>query len=299
MSDWTGAGTTITTTPGADCLEYLDVDAVRAEFGEDVELWSDAQIQRKIDRLAAGLEDALGHTFGRGLVARSSTTDTVAVTATGIVIGGATYLFATYVTLGEIVAAVNAAGDTYSLEILPQVNPSTPSDLLSVRAAVACGPDYEDRAVLCLSAMYVQAHGDGSSYAFLPLPLASVTEVVENGTALDATGYWATAGENWIIKKLCGCATASSCYHPRGRWSNSYPANIAVTYVPQWWGRVPASLQAVMLDAFESQSALGPMQSESFGGAYSYSRAGRQAAANPWDVLTGGLVRQYQVRFQP
>lgn len=282
-----------------DCVEYLSVADVRAEFGDDVTALTDAQIQRKIDRLVAGVEDALGHTFGRALVARSTGADTVAVTATKLTIGGTDYTFATYPLLRQLVAAVNAAGATYSLEILPQVNPNTPSALLVTQTAVACGPDFEDRVVLCLSALWVQAHGDNSGYAFLPLPLASIVTVYENAATVAATGYWATAGENWIIKKLCGCASTSTCYHPRGRWSNSYPGNVEVTYVPQWWGRVPASITAALLGAFESQAGLGPIQSESFG-EYSYSRGARnQAQLSPAEILGGATIRQYQIRFHP
>lgn len=279
------------------CAEYLSIADVRAEFGSDVDDLTDAQIQRKIDRLVSIAEDALGHTFGRAIVARSSVAENVAVSATALTVGVGSYTFAAYPTLGELVMAANAAGGTYSLELLPQIDPATPSDLLAVRSASACGPDFEDRAVLCLSALYIKAHGDASSYVFLPLPLSLVTEVLENGTEVESTGYWSRAGENWIIKKLCGCATASSCYHPRGRWSNSYPGNIEITFIPQWFGRVPASITAALLAAFEGQTNLGPIQSESFG-EYSYSRAGRKALSAE-EILGGSTLRQYAIRFQP
>ena len=56
----------------ADCVAYLTIDDVRDEFGDDVDSMTDAQIQRRIDRLVAFLEGEIGHTFGRALIARSS-----------------------------------------------------------------------------------------------------------------------------------------------------------------------------------------------------------------------------------
>jgi hypothetical protein len=282
----------------ADCVAYLTIDDVRDEFGDDVDSMTDAQIQRRIDRMVAFLEGELGHTFGRALIARSSVAETVQVTATGVVIGGDTYLFATYVTLGALVAAINGAADTYRVELLSAVAPDTPSDLLSLLAATACGPDAEDRVVLCLSALWVRLSGDGSSELFVPLPVGSVTEVVENNVTLDDTAYWAVPGESWLTRKLCGCADVGSCVHPTGRWSNRYPGNITVTYVPGWWiGGPPATLQATLLEAFESASGLGPLEAESFG-EYSYRRGSRQVES--WrEVLGGVAVRQYVIRWAP
>lgn len=298
MSNWTGQVAPIPSVPASSsCLEYLSIADVRAEFGDTVAAMTDAQVQRKIDRLAAALEDALGHTFGRALVARSTGADTVAVTATKLTIGGTDYAFADYPTIYTLATAVNAAGATYSLEILPQVYADTPSTLLSTRDAAVCGPDYEDRVILCASAMYAVFSGDGTSHVFLPLPPAAVLSAVENGVTLASTGYWWKPGDPWIIKKACGCSTAT-CSHARGHWSAAYPNNIAVTFVPQWWGRVPAALNGLLLEAFESQAGLGPMRSESFGGQYSYSRAAR-AVQTPWDTLGGSVTRQYAVRFAP
>lgn len=281
-----------------DCIAYLTIADVRAEFGDSVAELTDAQIQRKLDRLAATLEDNLGHTFGRAAIIRSTGADNVAVTATKLTVGGDDYTFAAYGTLHALAAAVNAAGDTYSMEILPQVYAHTPCSLLNTLAATPCGPDYEDRVVLCLSALYYVASGDNTSHVFLPLPLRSITTVTENGLTIDSDGYWWRPGDPYIIKKLCACASTTSCNHPKGRWSNAYPYNIGVTYLPTWWGRVPQSLTGPMLEAFESQAGLGPMESESFAGQYSYRRATR-VVAPVWETLGGGAVRQYAVSFMP
>ena len=277
------------------CFEYLTVTDVRDEFGDDVASLTDAQIQKKIDRLAAQLEDQLGHTFGRALTATTTGSDSVQVTATALVIGGATYLFATYTTLGALLTAVNAAGDSYRLALLPRVAPDTPSTLLAARASVAIGA----RAILCLSAYWLRLSGDGRSHLFLPLPVGSVTEVTENLTTLAATDYWAIPGESWLIRKLCTCSS-STCQHPRGSWSLRYPGNITVTYVPSWWiGGAPAALGAVLLEAMESGLALGPMQSESFG-EYSYTRGKVRASADVRAILGGSsAVRQYAIRWAP
>lgn len=298
MSDWTGSGSAISVAAAVSCLEYLTVEDVRAEFGEDVSSLSDAQIQRKIDRLTAIAEGLLGHTFGRGVVARSTAADTVAVSAAELTIGGTSYTFAAYPLLFQLVAAVNGAGGTYRLEILPQVNPNTPSALLSVRGAAVCGPSFENRIVLCLQALWVQVNGKGTSHVFLPLPLASVNSVYENTIAVSSVWWWATSGSTWIIKRACGCTGTSLCHHPRGKWSPSYPGNIEVTYVPLWWGTVPSAIVAALLDAFEAQAGLGAIQSESFG-EYSYSRALRSTATAPIEQVLSGALRPFQVQFQP
>lgn len=302
MTDWTGSGTPVTPIPSGvstgPCLEYVSIAAVRDEFGDDVVDMTDAAIQRKIDRLSAYLEDQLGHTFGRAMVARStSATDTVEVTAAALVIGGHTYDFATYTTLAALEAAINGAGHEFSVELLPKVNPGTPSDCLATHVATACGDGAEDRVLLCLSRMYLNLSGSGESHLFLPLPLASVTEVVENAATLAATAYWAVPGDAWLIRKLCTCNT-TDCVHPRGTWSARYPGNITLEYTPQaWLGGVPSSVSAAMLEAFESLANVGPFESENFG-EYSYKRGTRQV--NGWrDVLGSGALRMYGMRYHP
>lgn len=300
MTAGTGSGTGTPATPAAvaaPCREYLTVAEVRAEFGDDVAEMTDVQLQRRIDGLVSVLEDNLGHTFGRALVVSSGAADTVAVTADMVIFNGVSgFAFADYTTLGELAAAINAAGAGYEADLLPQVSPATPSNLLGLRGDAACGPDYDDRAVLCLSALYVSCHGDGTSHLFLPLPVQSVLEVLENGTA--TTAFWSRAGEPWLVKRLCACPAVSSCRHPRGRWSNAYPANILVTYVPQGWGRPPAALKRALLEAFEGQAAIGgALQSESFGGAYSYSQRAGLRQGTWQDALGGAAVRAYAVRL--
>ena len=303
MTTTTGTGTGTIATPaavGAPCISYLTVADVRAAFGDDVAEMTDSQITRRIDQLVATLEDALGHTFGRALIASSTAADTLIVTEDTLTVGGDGYAFADYATLGALVAAVNGAGQDYSLELLPQVNPSTPSTYLKTLAATIIGADYEDRAVLCLSALWVQLSGGGTTHLFLPLPLQSVTAVTENATSLTSS-YWAIAGENWLTRKCCDCLSDSYCRHPRGRWSNSYPGNIAVAYVPMGWGRAPRSLSTMLLEAFGLQAGVGDgnLQSESFGGAYSYSRRKGSTQGGWQDALGGATVRQYAIKWQP
>lgn len=297
MTDWTGSLTPITATPTiAPCVEYLTIADLRAEYGEDIEDVTDAALQRQIDQMSAFLEDQLGHTFGRGLIARSLGGDVVEVTATALIIGGDTYLFATYSTLHALVEAVNATGDTYSLELLPNVRSDTPSVLLKPHTAESCGPNYENRVILCLSALYCLLSGNGETHLFLPLNLAVVNTVVENLVTLTTSDYWALAGESWLIRKACNCS-GCNCAHPRGRWSNSYPGNIGVSFVPRFWGRVPGALSAALLDGFSSRGGLAPYQSEDFGD-YSYKR--HTAAVAGWqDTLSGSGIRKYAVKFQP
>ena len=299
MSDWTGGGTTITpgtSTPGVNCLEYLTVTELRAEFGDAVAGDSDAVLQRRIDTVVSFLETLLGQTFGRGLIAQSTDTENVAVAADSLTIGGHTFAFATYPTLDELIYAVNSSGHGFSLTRLPQVRSDTPSTLLSFHATHACGPTYDKRVVLCLDALYCKLSGNCQSHLFLPLNLSSVVSVTENTLALTTTDYWAVPGESWLIRKLCASTTTCSCA-PRGHWSAYYPGNIAVTYAPQVWGQVPPVVSGQILEAYRARYDLSGLASESFG-EYKYTR--NQPKAEPWqNVIGGNGVRQYGVKFQP
>lgn len=294
--DWAGSGTPIATVDAtADCISYLTVADVRAEFGDDVADDTDSAIQRRIDQMVGLLEDKLGHTFGRALIARSTATDNVIVTTTELTIGGDSYAFATYATLAELVAAVNAAGDSYSLELLPRMRDDTPSTYLKPLSGAVCGPAYENRVVLCATKLYARLSGKRQSHLFLPLSLSSVYALVEDGVALTNSYYWAIPGDAWLIRKACSCV--SSCSHVRGLWSNAYPGNIALGYTPQIWGRVPSALTGILLEAFSAKSGLAPFRKENFGD-YAYERATTDVAS--WgDILGGSEVRRYAVRFHP
>jgi len=269
-------------------MEYLTATEIRDEFGDDVAELTDAAIVRRLDRLSAYMEEALGHTFGRALVARSSDeTHTVEVTDDLLIIGGDTYPLDDYANLGILVDAVNGVGEAYSLELLPRVHPETPTSLLKPMAATACGGSYERRAILDITAMYLRVNGDGSTHLFLPLPLRSVLAVTEDGVELASGEYRATPGESWIVR-------------PIERWSTRNPGNVVVIYVPEVWGRVPGVVKAALLEAFAVASNLTPVVAESFGGAYSYRRAEARTAGWSWqDLLGSSSLRPYAVRFQP
>jgi len=269
-------------------MEYLTVSEIRDEFGEDVAELTDAAIVRRLDRLAAYMEEALSHTFGRALVARSSDeAHTVEVTSDLLIIGGDTYPLDDHPNLGTLVDTVNAAGAAYSLELLLQVHPETPTSLLKPVAATACGGSYDRRVILDIEGMYLRVSGDGSTHLFLPLPLRSITAVTEDGVELAAGEYAAMPGDSWIQRQY-------------NVWSTRNPGNIVVIYVPELWNRVPGPVKAALLEAFAVASNLMPMVAESFGGAYSYRRAEARTASWSWqDILGGPSLRPYAVRFQP
>lgn len=276
-------------------MEYLTVEAARSEYGEDVVDKTDAALLRQIDQMSAYLEDQLGHTFGRALIARSIGNDSVEVASDHLAIGGDSYAFADYPTLFALATAVNLAGKDYQLELLPQIRSDTPSTLLKARSLVACGPDYVNRVVLCVSAMYTLRSGR-ESHLFLPLALASIVSVTENETALAIADYYAVPGEEWIIRKSCGC-DMFTCGHHYGHWSCAYPGNVGVVFLPALWVSVPGSLSAQMLDAFSARAGLAPYQSEQFGD-YSYKRL--QSVVSTWQTQLGGTsVRRYAVKFHP
>ncbi|MCD6290039.1 MAG: hypothetical protein J7M34_05995 [Anaerolineae bacterium] len=269
-------------------MEYLTISEVRDELGEDVSSLTDAAIVRRLDRLSAYMEQTLGHTFGRALVARSSDeTHTVEVTDDLLIIGGDTYPLDDYANLGVLVDAVNGAGAVYSLELLPRVHPETPTSLLKPMAVTACGGSYDRRAILDVEGLYLRVSGDGSTHLFLPLPLRSVTAVTEDGVELVEGEYTTIPGECWIERHYT-------------TWSTRNPGNIVVIYVPELWNRVPWPVKAALLDALAAASNLTPVVAESFGGAYSYRRAEARTASWSWqDILGGPTLRPYAVRFHP
>lgn len=297
MTDWTGSGSTIATpTTVADCVQYLTVAQVRAEYGDEVSADTDEKIQRRIDQMAAYAEDQLGHTFGRALIVSSTAASLCTVTASELTLGGTSYTFADYPTLYELAAAVNDDGAAYQVERLPHVRSDTPSTLLKARAASACGPNYADRVVLCLSAMYHVGSGRCRTRHFLPLNVAEIVSITENALALTESDYYWGPGESWLIKKACGCLI-TCCGHPPGYWSGAAPHNIAVTFVPEHWGHVPAVVSSLLLQAYEARGGLAPYSSEQFGD-YSYRR--KTAPAETWqNVLGSGALRPYAVKFMP
>lgn len=263
--------------------EYLTVAELRAEYGEMLADKSDEALQRQLDRLTVYLEDQLGHTCGRAIYVWSTAAAAVEVTATALIVAGDSYAFAAYPTLAVLVDAINGASKAYRALLLPQMRGDTPSALLSVLAATNCGAGYDKRVCLTTTAMYVRLSGNGETYLFLPLPLRSVSSVLENGCTVGCT---VEPGKVWLIRQPAG-----SC------WRSGH-GNIAVTYTPCWWGQPPASLGGVVLEAFVVASGLAPLESESFGGTYSYRR--NAPPAQHWQtLLSGPTVRPYMVRFQP
>ncbi len=269
-------------------MEYLTITDIRDEFGDEIADMTDAVVARRLDRLTEYLEDVLGHTFGRALIARSDDpTHTVEVTADALVIGSDTYAFADYPNLGTLVDAVNGAGKAYSIERLHQVHPETPSTLLRRTAAVGIGGGYEKRAVLDITAMYVRMSGDGSTHLFLPLDARSIQAVTEDGVQLTDNQYRFVPGDSWITRV-------------DGRWSTRQAGNIVVIFVPELWGWVPGPIRSALLEAFAAATGRTPIISESFGGAYSYRRAEQRTWAQDWrDILGGAGVARYVVRYHP
>ena len=277
-------------------MEYLTVAEVRDECGDDVAELSDAAILRKIDRLVGFMEYNLGHTFGRALRAWSSDANhTVQVTASALVIGGDSYAFADYATLGSLTDAVNNVGAAYRVELLPKVVPDTPSSLLKATGALVCGATYDKRQMLDLTALWLRARG-GQTHVFLPLPLRSVSAVIENGTTLTADQYYAVAGKSWLVRKACECPVVCAVHVVHWGW-RTYDG-IQVTYRPTWWGQTPAAIQMALLEAFKVDLGIAPssLESERFG-QYSYSNRAPEALTYR-DILGGGMLRAYAVALR-
>lgn len=274
-------------------MEIVTVDEIRDEYGEEVADMTDNAIQRRLDRMAAYMGDTMGHYFGRALLANSSNAaHTVAVSATGLTIGGDTYLFATYTTLISLVDAVNGAGKDYSLHLFSFVNPNTPSELLKVVGVTACGPNYSNRVTLDVTALYTVLSGEGRTHIFLDYPIREIVSLLEDGTSLTSGYYWLRIGTPWLIRKACTCVIDTTCTHPKGWWPATYPNNIIIRYKPTWWGMIPGAVQAAMFEAWESYSGVGPLQSEKFG-TYSYTREVKKVSS--WEhILSGTVLAPYQ-----
>ena len=280
----------------SSCREYVTVEEIRDEFGQDVAAVSDSSLLRRADRLVDLLEQQLGHTFGRAFLVRSTAEDTVAVTATGILIGGDGYAFDEYDTLGAMASAINGAGKSYAAWLRPECDPNTPSTLLNPVVAGFCGPTYDKRMALCLSSMYLRLSGGASSHIFLPLKLSTVGQVFENELLLSATQYYAVPGDSWLIRRLDN--TSGYCIGD-GRWSNRYPGNIQLHYVPQIWagGAIPLALSDAVLTAMRSVHGLQPFESETFG-EYSYRRPSLPPREIV-DIIGGPQIRPFAIQWQP
>ena len=273
------------------CSEIVTAADARARFGGDVDSLSDATLRQMLDSLVSEMEGVLGHGFGRAAWVSASDASALVVSSTALSVGGDTYAFADYATLGALAAAVNGAGEAYQIDLAPHVRYDTPCTLLRAVSSTPVGPTYDLRQPLCASGLYWKGTG-GQSHVFLPLPVASVASVSESGTALASTAYWVQVGKPWLIRKACPC-TSTDCNHQRGHWLATYPDNVIVTYTPMWWGRAPAAVGAALLDAFGASQGAGVMESESFLG-YSY-RMARPAAKRPGEIFGGAGLRGYQV----
>ncbi len=133
---------------------------------------------------------------------------------------------------------------------------------------------------------------------FLPLPLRSVSAVVEDGVTLTTSQYYTPAGKTWLIRKACACATCACGVHAIG-WANLTFEGVQIVYRPAWWGlRLPA-LQTALLEAFKVDLGIAPssLESERFG-QYSYSNRAPEALTYR-DILGGGMLRAYAVALRP
>lgn len=291
MTAGSGTGSPVVSPSAARVYgEFVTVADVRSRFGDDADELSDVAIRQDLDRMQVAMESALGHGFGRVAWLWSTSTVQVQVTSEKLTIAATDYTFATYTTLGALALALVSAG--YYMELAPHVRPDTPASLLRTLALTTCGPTADKRVALTSSGLYVRKTG-GESHLFLPLPVQSVTSVVESGTTLASTTYWTQFGQPWLIRKACACS-GDDCTHYRGRWKATYPDNVIVTYVPQWWNQPPSIVASVLLDAFGMARGMNPVSSESFL-SYSYSR-GAPETRNWEQIVSGASLRPYQVR---
>ena len=277
-------------------MEYVTVAEARAELGEALADKSDAAILRMIDRLASVLEDGLGHTFGRALLARSDNpAHTVRVTANALEIGGDAYAFADHMTLGALAAAVTGAGKTYTLEVLPRIDPRTPSTSLAVRAEMICGGGYENRQILDVIHLYVALSGRATPAVYLPLPAYEIVSVTEDGVILSASGYALDETRLVLWRRQCACTTVPCPVHGCKKWSARTPENIIVLYMPRWWRQPPAACASAILEGLTILAGGGPLESETFG-PYTYRRS--LPAPKSWQqVLTDSALNQYRTRM--
>ncbi len=274
-------------------MEYVTIADARAQYGDLLADRTDDALQRLLDRFAAIMEDGLGHTFGRALIARSTDpTHTVEIAADRLTIGGDAYPFDDYPTLYALSAAANGAGQAYALDLLPQISSDTPSTSLVAVPARACGGGYAARQALDVAHLFHRAAARATSTIFLPLPIQTVSQVVENGAILDSSAYWATPGDLTLIRKACACAQMSGCSHDYGRWRGD---TVTVLYTPRHWRNPPAICASAILEALGASLGLGALESESFG-PHSYRRKLPDPVA--WQhALSDAGLRPYAARL--
>lgn len=276
-------------------IEAITVARLRAAYGEGVSDTSDADLREMLDGLVSEMESTLGHGFGRVAWASATEAASLVIDADSLTFGSDEYTFAAYPTVGALQAAVNGAGEAYTIELAAFARYDTPSTLLQALSTTV-GPTYANRASLGLSGFYFRGSGKATSHLFLPLPVAAVTSVTEDGEALASTAYWVQGGQPWLVRKACACADVAACRHIPGRWLATYPDNVVVVYKPTAWLSLPRFVGQVLVDAFGAQTGVSGdnLSSESFLG-YSYSRQAAPAMrAN--EILSSARLRPFAVQ---
>lgn len=244
-------------------MEYVTVDELRNELGDDLDGVSDEVILSSLDNLSDALENLLGHGFGRVARVWSDQAQQARVSTVGVEIGGDTYLFADYPTIGELEDEVAASGHDYYFQRLPTVSPDLPSNLLKPMALRDVGPGYGYRATIDSVALREVKTGDYKTHLFLMLDIRSITSITENGLVVKATTYDFT--RNYVRRGVCG----NTC---SGVWSGRYMNGIVVIYRPLYWGMIPGEAKRELIKAFKDEKSSGNFSAESFLD-YSYRKA--------------------------
>jgi len=265
-------------------LEYLTVDDLRDEFGEDIEVVSDGSLQRLIDGLTDAVEDKLGHGFGRALRIWSRVDEQLRAYSDRISIGLDGFGYDDYPTLGDLIDVISDG--TREIELLGHTSADQPSDHLKTLESVDIGTSYDKRVTLSLKSWQTTTYGKGETHIFLPLNIREVVEILENGVLVSSDYYYYT--KSWVVKKRCsGCS---------GYWSpcNCATGNIVVDFKPSCWGSIPAVARSYLLDILRERLGTAPMEHESFID-YAYTRHGTGAAAAAEDttVSLSSALRRY------
>ena len=275
------------------CRDYIDLTELKAVW-PGASAFSDTALAMMAFSASDYVDKAIfGHSFNRAVriyhtKGHAATGCTVAVTTTEITIviaGGVDagthhFLFATYTTLADIVAAINDADISVTATLLGGFAgwmPGQPSENLSLRSATSIyGIDLW--AILCLSHLDICFDGQGEPNLYLPVRARSVTSVVVSGTALTSGTHYALKDYSYIQRlgtsSLCAstsgflCTDSCEC-DDLGCWPCGN-CNVCVAFIPLDWPPEYYLIGAAIGEVMKMQSTSGGNITSETIGKYSY-----------------------------
>lgn len=284
------------------CSEPLTVTELKTLIDEGS--WSDAALGIILDASVDFLFALLGHSFGRAIrifhdESEDATAATVTVTATQITLtitGGANaagspyeYTFADYDEMIAMVDAICQEDVGFEATLVEGMSPTEATTNLHLLTATGC-LGLSNRQVLCIQYTTETMDGTGEGYIFTKLPIRSVSSILQDGTAISSSYYWAKTG-GYVLYKYCSGSQYQK--YSLDLFSLKTPCNIVICYTPLWL-RIPGFFKLILRAMCQHTIASGAMASETIGD-YSYKLGDIDKILAPW----WPMMIEYSISFQP